>query len=214
MPLCYFSGKNVQGSGPSPFRFQQMWVDNVDFNRCVQEAWEQSDVGSGLMKLAAKLKRVKVALKGWNKEVFGWTIGHIQELEKRIEWVEEKLQMRYEEEVELVLIASKMKLDTWMHHENVRLAQCAKVRWWGHGDKNSRYFHAILNKQKQERIVEMSLPNGSTLRSPMEIYDGAVQYFMDFLGQSTCVVLPDLSDLVANEISEDDNSRPYSLHAE
>ncbi|XP_041009467.1 uncharacterized protein LOC121253532 [Juglans microcarpa x Juglans regia] len=101
-----------------------------------------------------------------------------------------------------------------MHHENVRLAQCAKVRWWGHGDKNSRYFHAILNKRKQERIGEMSLPNGSTLKSPLETHDGAVQYFMDFLGQSTCVVLLDLSDLVANVISEDDNSRLCSLPTE
>ncbi|XP_040998207.1 uncharacterized protein LOC121244260 [Juglans microcarpa x Juglans regia] len=107
-----------------------------------------------------------------------------------------------------------MELDTWLHREDVRLAQCAKVKWWGHGDKNYRYFHAILNKRKQERIMEMSLLNGTTLKSPLEVHDGAVQYFMDFLGQSSTVLLPNLSDLVDMVISEADNSKLCSLPTE
>ncbi|XP_042939487.1 uncharacterized protein LOC122274516 [Carya illinoinensis] len=213
-PMAISLVKSVEVYGPSPFRFQQMWVDHVDFARCVRGAWDQTDVGGVVMKLVAKLKRVRVALKGWNKVVFGWTGGHIQELEARIERLEEQLQVRYEEEVELNLLASKMELDTWIHCEEIRLAQCAKVRWWNHGDKNSRYFHAILNKRKQARIMEMSLTNGTTLKTPQEIHDGVVKYFMDFLVQYTSVVLPDLGDLVSNVISDEDNLRLCSLPTE
>ncbi|XP_042962498.1 uncharacterized protein LOC122296772 [Carya illinoinensis] len=189
-PMVISLVKNVEVYGPSPFRFQQMWVDYVDSARCVREAWDQTDVGGALMKLVAKLKR---------------------ELEDRIERLEEQLQVRYEEEVVLDLLASKMELDTWTHREEIRLAQCAKVRWWNHGDKNSWYFHAILNKRKQVRIMEMSLTNGTMLKTPQEIHDGAVKYFMDFLGQSTSVVLSDLGELVSNVISDEDNLRLCSL---
>ncbi|XP_042950383.1 uncharacterized protein LOC122282502 [Carya illinoinensis] len=213
-PMVISFVKCFEGYGPAPFRFQQMWVDHVDFDRCVREAWDQDDAGCALRKMVAKLKRVRVALKAWNKVVFGWTSGHIQELEARIERLDEQLQVRYEEDVELDLLASKMELDTWTNREEIRLAQCAKVRWWNHGDKNSMYFHALLNKRKQARIMEMSLSNGTTLKTPQDIHDGAVKYFMDFLGESNSVVLPDLGDLVSNVISEEDNLRLCSLPTE
>ncbi|XP_042950232.1 uncharacterized protein LOC122282338 [Carya illinoinensis] len=206
--------KSFEGYGPAPFHFQQMWVDHVDFVRCVREAWDQNDVGGALMKMVAKLKRVSVALKAWNKVVFGWTSGHIQELEARIERLDEQLQVRYEEDVEQDLLASKMELDTWTNREEIRLAQCAKVRWWKHGDKNSRYFHALLNKRKQTRIMEMTMSNGTTLKTPQDIHDGAMKYFIDFLGQSNRVVLPDLGDLVSHVISDEDNLRFCSLPTE
>ncbi|XP_042962410.1 uncharacterized protein LOC122296672 [Carya illinoinensis] len=213
-PMVISLVKSFEGYGPAPFHFQQMWVDHVDFARCVPEAWDQNDVGGALMKMVAKLKRVRVALKAWNQVVFGWTSGHIQELEARIERLDEQLQVRYEEDVELDLLTSKMELDTWTNSEEIQLAQCAKVSWWKHGDKNSRYFHALLNKKKQTRIMEMSLSNGTTLKTPQDILDGAVKYFMDFLGQSNRVVLPDLGDLVSNLISDEDNLRLCTLPTE
>ncbi|KAF5470850.1 hypothetical protein F2P56_011338, partial [Juglans regia] len=191
-----------------------MSVDHVDFPSCVREVWNQTEAGSGLLKLAAKLKKLKVVLKGWNKKVFGWTTGHIKELEGRIERLESHLQLNYDEEVELDLLASKMELDTWICREEVRLAQCAKVRWSSHGDQNSRYFHVILNKWRQSKIMEMRLSNGLLLKSPHELHDGAVHYFREFLGQSTSVVLPDLGDYVSNVISEDENLRLGSVPTE
>ncbi|KAF5462644.1 hypothetical protein F2P56_018632 [Juglans regia] len=107
-----------------------------------------------------------------------------------------------------------MELETWNNREEMRLAQCAKVRWWRHGDQNSRYFHALLNKRRQSKITEMRLPNGLMLKSPQEIHDGAVHYFREFLGQSSRVVLPELSDYVSIVISDDDNLRLCSVPTE
>ncbi|XP_035551131.1 uncharacterized protein LOC118349699 [Juglans regia] len=126
-PMVISLVKNVAEYVPSPFHFQQMCVDHVDFPRCVREAWDQLEVRSGLLKLVIKLKKLKVTLKGWNKPVFGWTSGHIKELEDRIERLESQLQFSYDEEVELDLLALKMELDTWNNCEEVWLAQCAKV---------------------------------------------------------------------------------------
>ncbi|XP_035548669.1 uncharacterized protein LOC118349189 [Juglans regia] len=67
-PMVISMVNNVAYYGPSPFRFQQMWVDHVDFFRCVREVWDQPVVGTGLIKLAVKLKKLKTVLKGWNKD--------------------------------------------------------------------------------------------------------------------------------------------------
>ncbi|XP_035548696.1 uncharacterized protein LOC118349203 [Juglans regia] len=192
--------------------FVQAFPDS--FMRCVREVWDQPVVGTGLIKLAVKLKKLKTVLKGWNKTVFGWTSGHIKQLEDRIERLEESLQLNYDEEVESDLLASKMELQTWNNREEMRLAQCAKVRWWRHGDQNLRYFHALLNKRRQSKITEMRLPNGLMLKSPQEIHDGVVHYFREFLGQSSRVVLPELSDYVSIVISDDDNLRLCSVPTE
>lgn len=77
---------------------------------------------AGLIKLATKLKRLKKDLKGWNKSVFGWNSNHIQCLEAQINELEFKLQNHYIEDVELDLLASKAKLDTGLHREEVRLS--------------------------------------------------------------------------------------------
>ncbi|XP_042950106.1 uncharacterized protein LOC122282220 [Carya illinoinensis] len=40
--------------GPSPFGFQQMWMNHPQFLECFRQAWSRSVVGQGLNKLAAK----------------------------------------------------------------------------------------------------------------------------------------------------------------
>lgn len=57
------------------------------------------------------------------------------------------------------------------------MAQCTKVRWWQHGDNNTRYFYALLSKKKQAKVIKMNLDNGTALSSPQEIHKGAIEYF-------------------------------------
>ncbi|XP_035544614.1 uncharacterized protein LOC118348003 [Juglans regia] len=71
--------------GPSPFRFQKMWCSHGSFQKLVKETWKQPTVGSGMVKLAAKLKRLKVELRIWNKSVFGRVDTNIQELDAKMD---------------------------------------------------------------------------------------------------------------------------------
>ncbi|XP_040994284.1 uncharacterized protein LOC121240822 [Juglans microcarpa x Juglans regia] len=45
--------------GPSSFKFHFMWTTHEDFWRCVSSSWEGGVYGTGLWKLAEKLKRLK-----------------------------------------------------------------------------------------------------------------------------------------------------------
>ena len=59
-------------SGPSPFRFEIMWLKFEGFKDLLRNWWQGLHfVGSFSFVLASKLKALKGILKVWNKEVFG-----------------------------------------------------------------------------------------------------------------------------------------------
>ncbi|XP_040997575.1 uncharacterized protein LOC121243514 [Juglans microcarpa x Juglans regia] len=114
--------------GPSLYKFQQMWTSHESFHGLVARTWMEEMSGNGLWWLAGKLKKLKIALKVWNKEVFGWTQVHIQNLEKELEGLESNLQAAFYEEDEYAYLAIKLELETWEKREEMRLAQQVKQR--------------------------------------------------------------------------------------
>lgn len=120
--------------------------------------------------------------------------------------LEEQLQWGYLQKVETKLLVTKCELDYWERMEEIRVSQVAKKRWLADGDENSKFFHAVINQKWNSSIIEsMVLEDGTVLASPEEIHEGAVRYFQNFLNEQSARVLPDLSNLISKEISEEDN---------
>ncbi|KAK4425161.1 hypothetical protein Salat_1710000 [Sesamum alatum] len=69
-PLLIQAKLNVT-TGPSAFRFQNMWNWHPDFLEVVKGCWSFPTIGVGIAELLKKLKRLKHHLKDWNKLVFG-----------------------------------------------------------------------------------------------------------------------------------------------
>ena len=69
-PICLDT--NPFKWGPTPFRFEKMWLLHSEFRKCFSTWWQegQEDGWEG-HKFMRKLKFVKSKLKFWNKEVFG-----------------------------------------------------------------------------------------------------------------------------------------------
>lgn len=82
---------------------------------------------SGFFHLARKLKSIKNSLRVWNKNVCGNTDYHIWNLEQRVATIEQDLQVGFSEDTEMDLLTSKVELDMWLHREETRLRQMAKV---------------------------------------------------------------------------------------
>ncbi|KAF5445223.1 hypothetical protein F2P56_034289 [Juglans regia] len=191
--------------GPPPFRFQQMWVEHPDFMTLVQKVWSESVIGSGLFKLATKLKKLKVALRVWNKSVFGRTNTQIAILEDKIENLENLLQRGWDDDIERELVRSSNELSSWRLREDIRLAQMAKIKWRMDGDRNTKFFHVWLSNKKHRKIHQLRTSNGLAFNSPEAIHLGAVDYFSDFLQRSNPVrEVPDLSSLISSVINDED----------
>lgn len=63
------------------------------------------------MKLTTKLKNTKIALKKWNKKVFGWMDQNITKLEQRFMNMEDHLQRGYVLKIEDDYMITKCELD-------------------------------------------------------------------------------------------------------
>jgi len=65
---------NVADWGAKPFRFLDIWQEDKEFDNFVKSKWESYLVqGNAIVVLKEKLKMLKSDLKGWNKDVFGYT---------------------------------------------------------------------------------------------------------------------------------------------
>lgn len=112
--------------------------------------------------MAAKLKRTKVILKIWNKQVFDRVDHSITELQEKVEILEESLQERYSNEVEQDFLESNVELAKWQKREEIRLAQVVKKRWLREGDNNTKFFHAAIAQHHKNRMLDqMLLENGT-----------------------------------------------------
>ncbi|XP_040987210.1 uncharacterized protein LOC121235034 [Juglans microcarpa x Juglans regia] len=176
--------KDPYSYGPSPFRFQQMWIEHPDFMSFVQYVWSEPIVGTGHEKLASKLKKMRVALREWNKRAFGQTNTQIAILEEKVEGLEGNLQGVWDEEVERELVGSYKELSSWSRREDIRLAQMEKIKWKMEGDRNSNFFHVWLTNKRRKRILKLRTTDGIEFNSPEEIHLGAVNYFSGFLQNS------------------------------
>ncbi|KAF5469005.1 hypothetical protein F2P56_013110 [Juglans regia] len=204
-PMCIEFKQDLFSYGPAPFRFQQMWVEHQNFLDCVRQAWESRSGGSAIQNLIMKLKQTKVALCAWNKRVFGHTVSHIVTLEERVEELELKLQLHWEEDIDRELQGAILDLAIWRHREEIRLSQMAKLKWKVDGDRNSKFFHACLANKRRKRVLEMC-SNEVVYTSPESIHQGAVDYFSNFLQGVSPVENPNLEGLIDSVISGEENA--------
>lgn len=55
-----------------PFRFLRMWGTHEGFLPLVREIWNSNLEGCAMVRINSKLKRLKGALRRWNRDYFGW----------------------------------------------------------------------------------------------------------------------------------------------
>ena len=70
--LILLEGGQSLSKGPSPFRFENMWIKEEGFKDLIRDRWQSFEFrGTSGYVLMEKLKAIKILLKTWNKDVFG-----------------------------------------------------------------------------------------------------------------------------------------------
>ncbi|KAF3432461.1 hypothetical protein FNV43_RR27201 [Rhamnella rubrinervis] len=143
--------------GPRPFRFQSMWLLNKDFKSFVQSIWDEEVSGSPFHRVIAKLKKVKHALRGWNRDVFG-------DIHDKIILAKEKL------------LSVQNMIGTEGFTEE-RLAEECRVKWLRDGDRNSKFFHSLLRVRKSQRPLSSLSIQGINISDEATIRSHIVDYY-------------------------------------
>ncbi|XP_076884607.1 uncharacterized protein LOC143533846 [Bidens hawaiensis] len=137
--------------GPKPFRFFNSWLLNKDLEKVVTVANnipvtdERPDV-----RLANKLRRCKIAIKAWRKEMVYKEHGMRKELYNRLNTLDicTEISTLTEQEDEERIVCKK-RIEELEKSKLLDLKQNAGIKWVIEGDENSAYFHDIINCHKK-----------------------------------------------------------------
>jgi exonuclease III len=142
--------------GPKPFKFNNCWIDHPDFFSFVKGRWESMDIqGKKAFIVKEKLKKLKEALKVWNKEVFGIVDLNIDKTVRDLNDLEEQIAYG---SIDPSIINSKEKVKQFweqIHAKESILRQKSRTRWLQEGDNNTRFFHASIKGRRHRNQITM-----------------------------------------------------------
>ncbi|XP_075473994.1 uncharacterized protein LOC142505056 [Primulina tabacum] len=142
--------------GPTPFRFENVWLRDKSFKILTQSWWNNSNTqGWAGYRLMMKLKSVKGDIKKWNKEVYGMLEMKSADLSNKISRID-KLEGEGRASEGLVTERKEAKLmfEELTSRKNQINYQKSKIKWFKEGDQNTKFFHSLLNQRKSKSTIE------------------------------------------------------------
>ena len=166
--------------GPSPFRFENMWLNHYEFLLMVEYWWKNTPLhGWPGHDFINKLKRLKGVLKKWNKEVFGCLstkgtklLTEIALLDQIVETGSITLVQHTQKKL------MKAELISLAVNEEQSWRQKCKKRWLEEGDMNSKFFPRTMAIKKQKStIMKILSTQGISLVNEEEIVSEFVSFY-------------------------------------
>ena len=202
-------------SGPSPFRFENMWLKLAGFKDILRDWWQSLHFsGSYSFILASKLKALKGILKAWNIEFFGRVDLKKNEALNRISFwddVEKDKVLSLEEAEKREKAREDFK--EWVDLEEVSWRQKSREIWLKEGDRNTGFFHRMANSHRRRNSINSICINGRRLVKEAEVKDGLVGAFQSLLTASNngCPPYPDIH---LNVIGADQSAKLEEMFTE
>ncbi|GJW31640.1 RNA-directed DNA polymerase, eukaryota [Tanacetum coccineum] len=133
--------------GPIPFRFFHYWFEVDGFVKLVEETWNEAQgyTSNAILNLMKKLKFLKKKIPELDA-IIDKGDGNDVVIQKRTNVVESILKVE--------------KL------QSMEAAQKAKIKWAIEGDENSKYYHGILNKKRNQLTIRGVLVEGNWIETP------------------------------------------------
>ncbi|XP_058774472.1 uncharacterized protein LOC131648760 [Vicia villosa] len=200
--------KSVNGDwGPKPFRFNNGWFKHEEFRSFVAEEWNLiSVVRRGDFVLYEKLKKLKPALKKWNKEIFGW-------IDLKIE---EKIDEQHDLDIFLLanigkdvaeIAESRRKVadDLWrkMEMKECMLRVKSGQKWLKEGDFNTKCFHSTLKERIRRNSFSLLDTAEGRIQGPVDVKSYIRNHFLNFFKESSAA-RPVPAGIVFSRLKDED----------
>ncbi|MQM23789.1 hypothetical protein Taro_056859 [Colocasia esculenta] len=177
--------EDIVAGGPKPFKFYNMWAHHESFRSIVHQAWTTHFQGTPLFILCQKLRIVKLALKVWNREVFGpiqkkvsyaCDVLHQVQLELASNPMNEQLIQKEKQAREAYL--------TCLNMEGTYAQQRAKQHWLTQTDDNTKFFYdSIKGRRMINTIRKCRLPDGNETSDLQQLKNHATEFYTGLLNQ-------------------------------
>jgi hypothetical protein len=202
--------------GPKPFRFNNYWLHNSDFNDVVVNAWNSQNI-SGWMGFVLKerLKGLKGVIKNWSKEVYGKPEEKkkslVEEIIKALDLKSEGVGLSMEE----VAIRKSRFEELWVVLKciDASIFQRSRSKWLKEGDSNTNYFHACIKSKKRRNMISALHTPLGWVEGPNNVRQATVNFFKDHFTKDDWN-RPNLDGINFPMLSEEDNMQllaPFSM---
>ncbi|GKB82288.1 RNA-directed DNA polymerase, eukaryota [Tanacetum coccineum] len=168
--------------GPVPFRFYHYWFEFDGFDKFVEEVWkepgysESNAIGNFMKKLRNLKSKNRIWIKARKERSFNQKAslkGMLSYIDIVIDKGEANPEILNKRLNVLKDIQSLDKLNA------LKVAQKAKIKWTIEGDKNSKYFHGILNKKRSQLSIRGILVDGVWLDYSTIVKKDFLAHFKD-----------------------------------
>jgi exonuclease III len=193
--------------GPSPFRFENMWLKSEGFVDRVRLWWASYHFqGSPSYIFSQKLKALKSDLKRWNDQEFGIVeIRKAKFLEELLAFdrLEEDLGLSPEDKIRKGEVIRALEISILQEENSWR--QKSRVHWLKEGDKCTKFFHRIANSNRRSNAMESLSINGS-VSSDQQVIRNHVAHFYETLFSEPYTWRPRLDNLAFDTLDAVESS--------
>ncbi|GKC63003.1 hypothetical protein Tco_1095601 [Tanacetum coccineum] len=161
------------------FRFTSYIADKPEFLEIVGKEWNINIKGCQMFKLVKKLKAMKYHMKNLN-----WKHGNLYE---RVASCRDKLK------------AIQIEVDKDPHNQ-------AKIEWLNDGDKNSKFFHAVLKGRNHKDKIDMVCDEHGERFKGCNVAKQFVKHFQSFIRAAHQVETSPLNSLKVTKVTMEDAS--------
>ncbi|GJX62449.1 RNA-directed DNA polymerase, eukaryota [Tanacetum coccineum] len=166
--------------GPTPFRFFHNWFELEGFDAFVADTWQNITIteSNAMIKLAKKLKMLKGHIRQWVKGKKDNATSLRKELKTKLAAIDTLIDKGVSSSTHL-----EDRLDIMNHlssldnTESIELAQKAKVKWSIEGDENSKFFHGIINKRRNNLAIRGTIIDGEWIEDPIAVKNEFLSHF-------------------------------------
>lgn len=151
--------------------------------------------------------RLKHTLKSWNWTVFGNIFQAKRDIQSRIQNLENELQQNWSESTHEEWDQQRTELCKVEKWEDELLCHQARINWVKDGDRNSKFYHAVIKDRKRRQVVQLAREDDSVTTSATEIGTRAQFYFSDFFSASPYYLNQRLFEGIQPVLSTADNDK-------
>ncbi|XP_055835240.1 uncharacterized protein LOC129903721 [Solanum dulcamara] len=153
-----------------------------------------------------KMKRLSNTLSRWSRMQFGDIYAKVKEYEAKVRQAEEDLILLNSEECRANLYAINAEYIRYLKLEDSMLKQKTQLQWFKEGDKNSKYFHAIIRGRRRKLFIHrIQNDEGNWLQGDDDIARAACDHFQNiFTGEDTHIQ-EDALQCIPKLVTDDQN---------
>ncbi|XP_026441385.1 uncharacterized protein LOC113340461, partial [Papaver somniferum] len=157
----------------SNWRIQKMWFTHSDVMRMVEASWSAPVYGNPDFVFPFKLKRLKVAMKVWNQQVFGNVNARLSQAQLRNSDEDPFDTFKQNEMKDALVLVNEARMQ-----QHIMLKQKSRNKWILEGSSNSSYFHSsIKTRRSSNTISELVNEEGCIINEPDQLRDHVVSYY-------------------------------------